>query len=100
MPDEMVAKARSKLNGFQSLKSDIDSDLAVIHERIEIVKEKIRDNVNKDKKQDGLLTLKEADYLSCLEFGYERLELLFREDEAKWTKEIDQVKQKANYFDK
>ena len=65
-PSEIVSCAEGKVEGFKSLKNIIDSDLMSIHEKIEGIKTKIKDNIKNNQKPEGLLTRNEQDYLRCL----------------------------------
>ena len=78
--------------GFRSLKAELDEDLAGILQRVEQFKTKIKANLYSNENQDGLLTRGEEKYLSCLQIEYQRLENLYREDEAQWAENLETVK--------
>ena len=61
----MVTAAERRLAGFKSLKEDIDTDMAKIHEISDDVRTKIRENILSNENRDGLLTNKQEDYLKC-----------------------------------
>ena len=95
LPDEIVARAERKSAGFRSLKSEIDSEMARIHEALDGVRRKIRENIVSDENEDGLLTGRNDDYLKCLEINHRELELLLRKDEVKWAENLEIAKRDA-----
>ena len=60
------------------LKQEIDSQLSVVHERLDSVRALIRANARSEQNVDGLLTKGESRYLDCLELQRARFEDLFR----------------------
>ena len=59
----MVTIAEKKLAGFNTLKEEIDWDLASAQKKLEGVRKKIRENTWSVDNRDGLLTAKQEDYL-------------------------------------
>ena len=45
VPSEEISRAVYKLQGFRSLKGEINTGLAIVHERMEEVRQKIRANI-------------------------------------------------------
>ena len=81
----MVSAAEKKLAGFKLVKAEIDAEIAKVHEGLDAARSKINENIWSKENRDGFLTGKQEDYLKCLEIKHRDLELLFRQDEAKWT---------------
>ena len=52
----MVAAAERRFTGFKSLKADIDTDMAKIHEISDGLKRKIYENIMSSQNRNGLLT--------------------------------------------
>ena len=92
MPNEIVSSAEGRLVSFRNLKSEIDTDMMVIHERSLAISQKISANIKSEEKPEGLLTRNAQDYLKCLKFGHGELELLFREDDAYWNRSLVSAK--------
>ena len=65
-----MTAAERRLAGFKSLKEDIDTDMAKIHEISDGVRTKIRENILSNENRDGLLTNKQEDYLKCLKMKH------------------------------
>ena len=91
----MVKQAQRRFDGYNSLKGEIDEDMAKAHESLDRVRGKIRKNVLNEQNLHGLLTGDKNDYLQCLEMNYRDLEQLFRKDEAKWVQNLDDKKRDA-----
>ena len=92
----MVKQAQRRVDGFNSLKGEIDEDMAKAHEFLERVRGKIRANVLNEQNPHGLLTNDQNDYRQCLEMNHRDLEQLFRKDEAKWAHNLDDKKKDAS----
>ena len=98
VPEEEINKAIGKLQGFYTLKGEIDAGLALVHERIEEVRQKLRANSRNDNAQDmmemenALLTQGVEKYLGCLEINHASLEQFLRLDEEHWEQHVEQVK--------
>ena len=99
LPEEMMATAEIKMTGFNILKGEIDASMAKVHDALDDVRTKIRENARSKHNQDGLLTSKQEEYLQCLEIDYRKLENLLNQDEEKWAKNIEVKKSKAKEFD-
>ena len=99
LPEEMKATAEIKMTGFNILKGEIDASMAKVHDALDDVRTKIRENARSKYNQDGLLTSKQEEYLQCLEIDYRKLENLLNQDEEKWAKNIEVKKSKAKEFD-
>ena len=56
VPTEMVCKAERKIVEFRGLKSEIDTELAEILQRLQGLTQKIVGNVLSDENPEGLLT--------------------------------------------
>lgn len=107
MPGEEISKALALQQSFRYLKSEIDSGLAIIHERMEEVRLILRANCSRDDAQvapgdnsieranDGLLVQGLQNYLNCLEFNHIQLEQLFRLDEVHWQEHVAFVRRDA-----
>ena len=52
----MVKSAQRKLDGFNSLKSEIDTDMATAHEALDRVRNKIKANALTEQNPYGLLS--------------------------------------------
>ena len=70
--------------------------MARAHEALDKVCNKIRENILSNENRDGLLTGKQEDYFQCLEMKYRDLEILLRQDEAKWAENLQNKKREAN----
>ena len=98
VPEEEINKAVGKLQGFYALKGEIDAGLAIVHERMEEVRQKLRANARNDNCQDmmemenALLTQGVEKYLGCLEINHASLEQFLRLDEEHWEQHVEQVK--------
>ena len=84
-----------RLDGFHSLKGEIDAEMAKTLEQIEKVRAMIRDNIQGKDNPIGLLTGKLQDYLQCLEINYRDLEMLLRNDETKWAENLETKQREA-----
>ena len=82
-----------KLDGFHSLKGEMDAEMAKIHEQVDRVHNKIRDNIAGKDNPLGLLTGKLEDYQKTLGINFQDLEMLLMRDEAKWGENL-QTKQR------
>ena len=74
MPNSIIDKADSKVSGIRGLKDEIDSDMAVVNQKLVQVNQKIKDNLISERNPNGLLKRKEGDYLKCLELNHCELE--------------------------
>ena len=95
MPAEMIATAENRMMSFTQVKKEIDSQMAVIKEKVDTVIATITGNVQSDENPTGLLMKGEAEYLKCLEINSKRLEELMRQDEAHWAENLDMIKRQA-----
>ena len=59
MPAGIIKKAKLKQESFRNFKSEIDSDMAEIHEKFDKVSRKIKDNLRNNQNKEGLLTCSE-----------------------------------------
>ena len=73
-----------QLDGFRSLKTDIDTEMDAIHQKLKSVSVKITDNLKSEANPEGLLTGGRNSYLNCLKLKYRELEDLFQQDDAFW----------------
>ena len=92
MAQEEVSLAMQRLDGFKNLKSELDTDLQEVLEKVEALKNKTKGNVYGKDNPHGLLTRDANLYLGCLTIQHENLEKLYREDEAHWTENLEMVK--------
>ena len=96
MHQEEVSEAQQQIDGFRTLKPELDTDLQAVLEKIGALKIKIKSNVRGKDNPRGLLT-RDADlYLACLTIQHEKLEGFYREDEAQWTEHLETVKAQAS----
>ena len=81
----MISAAERKLVELNELKSEIDARMMGVHQTLDGIRQMIRDNIQSDKNESGLLTRKEGEYMKCLQLKHRELELVFRKDEAHWA---------------
>ena len=77
------------------IKGEINTGMVRVHEALDDVRKKIRENCKSEQNQDGLLTGKQEDYLQCLEMDYRKFEQLLRQNEANWADNLDVKKREA-----
>ena len=77
---------------FLQTKADIDTQMAQIHERVQIVKDIVKGSVRGKENPKGVLTKSEQEYIACLEMQHVRFESLMRQDEAHWAENLEMVK--------
>ena len=70
----MVKQAQRRVDGFNSLKGELDEEMAKAHESLDKVRGKIRANALNGQNPHGLLTGDQNDYLQCLEMNHRDLE--------------------------
>ena len=75
----------AKVEGFRSLKSDLDDKMAIVHENLDSIRTIVKENTLTLQNEDGVLTSDEAEYLKCIEVQHVKLEQLLRKDEAHWA---------------
>ena len=63
VPEEMIGAAEIKLIVFNALKVEIDSNMAKVHDALDEVRKKIRENSWSEENKESLLTCKQEDYL-------------------------------------
>ena len=95
LSDEIVTRAKDKLEGFEKLKSEIDTAMMEVHQKIDGVSQMIKANVRSEDNPNGLLVKPSDDYLKCLELQHRDLEVLLRQDDAYWAENFDNAKEKA-----
>ena len=78
LPGEILKAAESKISSFNKLKTEIDSGISEIHEKVKVVSKRIRENIKCEQNPEGLLTRKESDYLRCLRIEYRTLKDMFK----------------------
>ena len=91
----MVAVAENRLACYLQVKSEVDTQMAQIHERVQNVKCIIKENVQSDENLSGVLTREETLYLECIEIKHVQLENLMRQDEAHWAENLEIIKRQA-----
>ena len=89
IPNQKIAKVQDKLNEFKNLKQEIENHLMIIHEQMNIIKEKININIK------TLLKQSEQKYLSYLEFDYVNFENLLSTEEDNLIERIDKIKKQC-----
>ena len=92
----MIAIAKQKLIGIESLKSELEPILQDIRKNLEHVKQIYIQNVVNEENPDGLLTGLEADYLECLDLNHEKLNTLMNNDLSYWKNNLQRKEQQAN----
>lgn len=97
---QIVSIAETNLAVFNALKTEIDRDMAAIHDKIEGIKKKIKEHSLTIVNPNGLFRQKDEDYFKCLELNHRQLEQLFRQDAAELTKELREVKSSVRKIDK
>ena len=70
VPNELVSCAEGNLMGFRSLKGEIDTELLVVHERMQKITNIIKENIKNESNPYGYLTQNQQDYLTCLQFQH------------------------------
>ena len=95
IPAEMIAYAENRISRLIQVKSDVDSQMTQIHERVKNIKEIIKENLLSDANPAGVLGRCEADYFACLEMKHVRLEELIRQDEAYCAENLELIKTQA-----
>ena len=94
-PKEMISVAERKLAGFNELKSDIDTRMLGVHHTLDGIRQTIKDNIQCDQNESGLLTRSETEYMACLVIKHNELDMLFREDESQWIENLEITKKEA-----
>ena len=67
-----------------------------VHQTLDGICQTIRDNIQSDENKAVFLTQKEAEYMACLEMKHRDLEMLFRQDEAQWTDNLEVTNREAH----
>ena len=62
-------------------KSELDTDIATIFEKLQALKIKVQNNCLGEENLEGMLLQGDQAYLRCLELNFQKLESLFRLDE-------------------
>ena len=91
----IVNKAQSQIENFNTLNNEINEDMRLLNIGIQVLGMKIKKNLKNDENKDGLLTRPEEDYLQCLELKKDQLDELLRQDEAYWAENLDLMKKEA-----
>ena len=68
--DDIVRTSTFQSLRFRSLKSEIDTEMALVHQTLEGVTRKIKANVRSEDNPNGLLVQQEYEYLRCLELQH------------------------------
>ena len=97
LPGEMVKQAQRRVDGFNSLKGEIDEDMAKAHESLDRVRGKIQANTLSEHNPHGLLSGNQNDYLKCLEMKHRDFEQLLKKDEARWAENLQTKREEANH---
>ena len=72
----MVAEAENYVACFLQVKAEVDTQMAKIHKRVQMVKEIIKGSVRGKENPTGVLTKSEQEYMECLELKPVRLKTL------------------------
>ena len=70
VPNELVSSAKSKLEYFEILKSEVEFHLNLAQEELDRVIGIIQNHIHNDFNPDGFFLQKERDYLKCLKLQY------------------------------
>ena len=95
LPAAMIAVAEQKIIGMDVLKAQIQEKMAAINERVDDLKNLIRENTVNEVNENGLLTKSQADYFDCLDVKPQQLEQLLRQDEEHWAQNLEMIKKRA-----
>ena len=95
LPKEKVSVAQQRLDGFKILKTELDTDMQVVLEKLGAMKNKVKENAHSRDNPNGLLTKDVALYQACLNLEHEKLEVLYRGDETAWRDNLKKVKKQA-----
>ena len=77
--EKQLTLAKEKVTGFNELKEEIMQTVSEFNEKLTHL---VKENLKSEEKQDGLLTCKEADYLS--DTLKKKLESTLKLDEKYW----------------
>lgn len=66
MSTKIQEAAKSKLENFLVFKGTIYAELQGVHEKLEGLQKKFKENLYSEANQDGLLINSQEDYLKCL----------------------------------
>ena len=80
--------AEANIIDFQSLKSKVSSHLEVVHEKLDLIKKIIEENVKDDKKQSGLLMQDASGYLKHLCLPKAEFDEMLGRDETHWKDKL------------
>ena len=86
VPKEVIYHAETKEGRFASLNSQIKSELKIITDKLEALKQKVNLNAIKhDGKPTGPLTCGQAEYMDALNFDTSMIEELLQRDTNYWA---------------
>ena len=95
VPNELVNSAQQKLDGYRSLKSEIDKEMMDVHERLDRVSSIVKANICDERNPDGFFTHKQESYLDCLKFQHVEFEEIFKKDDDHWVKNLENARKVA-----
>ena len=96
VPAQIISDAETKLEQFKSLKAGINSDVALISDRLEQLRQKITANSRSSFNPNGLLTKAELDYHSALRFLWRPFNDLIEQDATHWALNLEKARIDAN----
>lgn len=96
LPEQIIQTAQDQQQKYREVKSEIDAQMSIIHERLQNVCNFISDNTKTIESPDKVLIQGKQLYLECLRLrNVELLQELLRKDEVHWTTYQESAKKQA-----
>ena len=96
LPEQIIQTAQDQQQKYHQVKSEIDAQMSIIHERLQNVCNFISDNTKTIESPEKVLIQGKQLYLECLRLrNVELLQELLKKDEVHWTTYQENAKKQA-----